>query len=365
MISLGQNRGRLLWQFRWNGKLYRIFTGLRDTRDNRRKLKPRLDELKLKLAARTFDLAKEFPDRVKSASAPTLAEYAKQLVDQSAVSPATKYDRKSLIRKYLETSAIGKRQVNLLERPEMRAFVADLTSGQSGRRIQMTIALLKSTLSVAVEDGMLAASPMPRMAKLRFKKAAVDAFQAAEKAKVIGAAKSQSRNLIALLFETGCRPSELLAAEWGDLTWDIATPLGTGILAIRRSLTRFRKLALPKTQESQRDVHLTPRALKALRDQRAISGLKGKIVFPNKRKRHMSLANFRRREWTALLETAEVPYRPIRFTRHTRAIEMLNEGHSPEYVARQLGHTSAAMLYRHYARYLSPEQREQERRKRK
>jgi hypothetical protein len=53
-----------------------------------------------------------------------------------------------------------------------------------------------------------------------------------------------------------------------------------------------------------------------------------------------------------MLEDLGIPYRRPYQSRHTAATLWLASGESPEWVARQMGHTTTEMLFRVYSRYI-------------
>jgi integrase len=379
-ISIGQNRGHLLWQFRWNGKLKRIHMGMDDTQENRRKLKPRLKELQLKLGAGQFDLAKEFPNAVPASERMvSLLVYANRLNEESIVSEETKYDRRSLYRHHLEPAAVAQRPIDQITKGDLRSYLSELLKEDVGRRKKMVVERLGAIFRTAVEDGLIENNPMPAIKKIRTRKMPIDPFNADERKKIIDAATGQPQSLITLLFETGLRPNELTPTTWPDVDWKAPT------LAVDKALTRKRRVALPKTQESQRLIDLRPGALRALREQRArltaaeAAKADAKVVrlpvgprrpvadliFPNKRGGHMNLGNFLRRTWKSVLDEAKVKYRPIKFTRHSFAVMMIEEGHELRYIAQQMGHVTLEMIIRHYSRWLTASQQAMQQQARK
>lgn len=62
--------------------------------------------------------------------------------------------------------------------------------------------------------------------------------------------------------------------------------------------------------------------------------------------------NVRRRVWRPLLRHLGLRIRRPYQTRHTAATLWLAAGESPEWIARQMGHTTTEMLFRVYSRYV-------------
>src|SRR5690606_7521834 len=62
--------------------------------------------------------------------------------------------------------------------------------------------------------------------------------------------------------------------------------------------------------------------------------------------------NFLNRVWAPLLRHLALDHRRAYQMRHTAATLWLASGEAPEWIARQLGHTSTEMLFRVYSRYV-------------
>jgi integrase len=75
-------------------------------------------------------------------------------------------------------------------------------------------------------------------------------------------------------------------------------------------------------------------------------------VFCNKQGHPIDNKNFTERVWRPLLWHLGMPVRRPYQMRHTAATLWLAAGESPEWIARQLGHTSTQMLFKVYSRYV-------------
>uniref|UniRef100_UPI001832A664 tyrosine-type recombinase/integrase n=1 Tax=Methylibium sp. TaxID=2067992 RepID=UPI001832A664 len=75
-------------------------------------------------------------------------------------------------------------------------------------------------------------------------------------------------------------------------------------------------------------------------------------VFCNREGKPLDNKNFTDRVWSPLLRHLGLkPRRPYQM-RHTAATLWLASGEAPEWIARQLGHTSTEMLFRTYSRFV-------------
>ena len=90
----------------------------------------------------------------------------------------------------------------------------------------------------------------------------------------------------------------------------------------------------------------------ALQRQHAATSKVSEYVFCNREGKPLDNDNFTERVWYPLLRHLGLkPRRPYQ-TRHTAATLWLASGEAPEWIARQLGHSSTEMLFRVYSRYV-------------
>jgi integrase len=80
--------------------------------------------------------------------------------------------------------------------------------------------------------------------------------------------------------------------------------------------------------------------------------LRSDYVFLNQDGRSIDITTLRRRIWYPALQRAGLRARTLYQTRHTFATLMLATGENPEWIARQLGHTSTHMLFQRYAKFI-------------
>ncbi|HLH76716.1 MAG TPA: tyrosine-type recombinase/integrase [Candidatus Binataceae bacterium] len=361
MAGVHAQNGRLLltFQFTHAGRRFRCreFLHLDDCRDNRR-LAARLSaELERDLAAGRFDYAARFPlsrNLVRLGlqphvppALPSLAAYAFQwLAAQRAhLRPSTFYDYTLIVRKHLAPPPLGARLLDQVTHLELENWLLGLKqAGLGPRRINMALARVRSIFRLAEEQRLIPRSPARHIRALREPRAAVDPFNRRECVDLIGAASSPCEQaLLATLLGTGLRPSEALALRWSDLD------LKRSLLCVRGSRSRY-GVGMTKTAASEREVDLGPLLVYQLRRYAALPR-RAPWLFVGARGKPLDWTNFRTRRWPALLAAAGVRPRPPYQCRHTYATTLLATGANPQYVAHQLGHSSLAMVIRHYARW--------------
>jgi integrase len=145
--------------------------------------------------------------------------------------------------------------------------------------------------------------------------------------------------LVIFAAETGLRTNEWIALERRDI--DRAGRAVT----VQRRIADGVMTGYPKTERSRRRVPLTARAFKALES--LPPRLDTPIVFPSPTGGHLSLDNWRTREWYPALEAAGIDQRGPYHLRHTFATEALAERVSIFELARLMG-TSVKMIDRTY-----------------
>ena len=186
--------------------------------------------------------------------------------------------------------------------------------------------------------------PLPVLVeKLRERKSEVDPLSLEEVRALLSAAKGQEHAIFTTLILAGLRPSELLALRRQDVNF------ARGVIVVTRNLTRFGE-GLPKTSYGEREVDMLAPVQAALAEQQARVERKSTLVFYERGGSPLSLKVLRR-AWFRLLRVARLRERPLYQCRHTYATLLLSEGLNPLYVAHQMGHSTVAMIVRHYARW--------------
>jgi integrase len=354
---LADRKGYLLIQFYYRRKIYREYLNLRDTRDNRRDASRFRKDLEYALRHPEFDYSKWFPNgrHLKDFAparkdSPTVAAYYRRWLDTLEVSKATRYDYECLGRVFLDRTKLGAILLNDVTVTDIREVIKDTVAAEKPRRATMILQRLRSMFDAAMDDELLDRNPARRIRNPRNRKRreAVEPFTMAEQVAILNAAQGQDRNLITVLLGTGARPGEVLAL------WRRGIDLKTMKIVINGSLSRYGE-GQTKTAGSTRVINLTDEVapvIAALRAQSEVPRLHGPL-FANQSGGHLNFVNWRSRNWKRVLKDAGVEYRNPYVCRHTFAIRMLEAGHDPVYVGRQMGHTSSQMVHRHYARWLN------------
>ena len=146
------------------------------------------------------------------------------------------------------------------------------------------------------------------------------------------------RSFFTVSFFTGMGFGEMAALKWKNVDFKM------GLIKVRETLVRGEE-GLPKTEGSIRDIKMFPMVVEAMRDQRNATLEKSPYVFLNRYGRTLKPCPLRKHAWTDVLEELGVEYRTLMHTRHTYVTMMLDSGEHIGWVARQVGNTSAKMIF--------------------
>lgn len=167
-------------------------------------------------------------------------------------------------------------------------------------------------------------------------------------------------------FMTGLRPEEMIELRWGDLD------RASGTVRVQRARTAGE--VKPLKTYNVRDVDLVQRAIAALEvmkpwtmvgSQDAIDQELGRRIFenPNTDRPWNDERCQRDTFWQPALRACGIRRRRAYQTRHTYATNALSAGANPAYIARQMGHKNAKMLFTVYAKWIDGADRGREKAK--
>jgi integrase len=138
-------------------------------------------------------------------------------------------------------------------------------------------------------------------------------------------------------------------AEIDGLKWEFVDFINRKIMV--RDTWQNKQWVSPKTETSVRDIDMSKRVEQALQDQKQVTG-QSELVFCNRNGNPLDYNNISKRIWYPTLRKAKLIPRAPYQTRHTAASMWLASGENPEWVAKQLGHANAEMLFKTYSKYI-------------
>jgi integrase len=254
--------------------------------------------------------------------------------------------------------AWGAKRVSAITEHDGHELIARLKSvGHLGpHRIAMALGVAKAVLTYAVSRKWLREHPLVNVKGLPKPRTDVDPLGPPELKKVLDALPTFWRPWFTVSAWTGMRPSEQAAVTSGDLS------LATGTLRVKAGLNAG-VLSTPKTASSVRDVDLLPPVIEAIQQQRAtVAALKLRLgltgepehdwLFRTEQGNPVSLDSIRDHVWLPALKRAGLRRRPLYQLRHSFASNALAAGESPAWVSKMLGHSTLAMVFQVYGRYI-------------
>lgn len=245
--------------------------------------------------------------------------------------------------------------------------VADLYVALRGKKAPATIgqihAVLHSAFDQALAWNMVARNPVAAVRAPKIEQREMQILTLPEIHAFLRAVEGDPLEaLYVLAVTTGARQGELLALRWCDVDLDAAT------LAITATLTRIDGTwdrTPPKTKGSVRTVHLSERAIAALRAHRlrmaeALLPYRARtegdtLVFLH-RGEAINGFHVTERQLKPLLRRAGLPVIRFHDLRHVFASLMLSRGVRPDLVAQMLGHANPATTLRIYAHLMPGDQ---------
>ncbi|UPQ89132.1 Arm DNA-binding domain-containing protein [Vibrio sinaloensis] len=380
MGSINVRRGKLFVDFRYQKVRCREQTTLSDTQANRRKLQKLLKQIEADIRLGCFVYSECFP------GSPKAAQFAKQdvVAKRQKTEMLGKYDvavnelqgistirfddfaaewfeenevrwkesYKDSMRIYLGSYLIpqfGEQGVDQITRPDILKFRASLVKPKAnGKRlssdfINHIMTPLRMILNEAADRYEFKA-PFENIKQLRVEKRDVNPFSLDEVNQFLSVVKPEFANYFKVRFFTGLRTSEIDGLKWQYVDFERRT------ISVRETYVHGR-MDTTKTTGSHRDIQMSSIVFDALTSQRNVTGHR-EFVFTNSAGNQLDKRNVRERIWKPALNAMGIEYRRPYETRHTAATLWLAAGEAPEWIARQMGHTTTKMLFEVYSRYV-------------
>jgi integrase len=324
-------------------------------------------EIRDKLRLGTFVLAEYFPDSPRAATAASAAaeknfgqwcELWLQTKGRLAKRTLTQYENALAIWQSLFGAETAMEKLT-------HATVAAKVGGypwKSAKLLNNYLIPLRGVFALAGRE-LKMENPMDGIENSKHQVAAPDPLSTDEMERILSDMLERYDPRVVAYFEfaflTGMRPEELIALQWGDVDWN------HGTVRVERARTAGEEKSL-KTYNA-RDVDLVARALAALQAMKPWTCMGGQdaAIFQNpvtNRAWHDERSQ-RDHYWTPSLRRLGIRRRRAYQTRHTYAANALAAGVNPAYIARQMGHKNAKMLFSVYAKWIDGADRGREKAK--
>jgi len=367
MATIRERSGKLIADFRYMGLRCRETTTLEDNAYNRRILKKRLEQLEAEITLGTFEYEKYFPKSKRleefkekrsqqiavQTNVPLFKEFTELWFKQKQIEWRASYQQKVLIviKNYL-IPAFGNHVLSKIKKSDLlnfRASLAKVTHGNDqtslkASRINQIMTPLRMILNDAAERYEFE-SPYKNINNLKESKIEVTPFSLEEVHKIITMVRDDFRPYYTIRFFTGMRTSEIDGLQWKNID------LQRREIHIREALVNG-VLGGTKTYGSDRTIQMNDRVYQAFLQQKSLNNSKSSFVFCNRDGGPLDYRLVNKRVWHPILRLLGLKPRRAYQTRHTAATLWLSSGENPEWIARQLGHSTTEMLFRVYSRYI-------------
>lgn len=386
--------GSLRIWFNYKGKRVRENLGIPDTIKNKKIAGELRTSVCFSIKVGNFDYAERFPN------SPNLSLFGvvskditvKELADkwlslkEMEIASSTRDRYESVLRNMLPRLG-GHKQASAITQEDVLFIRKDLLTGyklpaggrkkpSKGRRVATVnyyMIIMSGMFKFAVDNGYVQQNPFTGIALLTKSRQPPDPLTKDEFIRLVDACRhQQTKNLWALAVYTGLRHGELCALAWEDID------LKKGTLMVRRNYTKLKEFTLPKTLAStDRVINLIQPAIDVLKNQAELTrpGKQLRIevktreygdsiihpctfVFNPKLTDRTNKAgdcysvNSINNTWDAAMKRAGIRHRKAYQSRHTYACWSLSAGANPNFIANQMGHSDAKMVFQVYGAWM-------------
>lgn len=378
-----EDNGLLFIDFRCKGIRCREQTALPDNATNQKKVQKVLDRIEADMAAGTFEYRRYFPasknavkfdaeEPVHGAIGPVAAN-----VVQAIGAPAVRADI-PLFRDFAETwftekevewrkshristradldkllkPHFGGKVVSQITKADVLTFRAALAkvtargkeSTLSARRINKIMGPLRQILCEAA-DRFDFRTPFFNLKQLRARKTDIKPFTLDELKLIINTVRPDFRNYYTVRFFTGMRTGEVDGLKWKYVDFEHR------MILVRETVVAGED-EYTKNDGSQREITMSQVVYDALKQQENATRKVSEYVFCNNLGKSLDHKNVTNRVWYPLLRHLKIEKRRPYHCRHTAATLWLAAGENPEWIAKQMGHSTTEMLFRVYSRFV-------------
>lgn len=349
------NNGTLRIRFTYQGKRYaETLFGLKPTAANIKAATRIAAEIRQKIALGVFDYAATFPNSKNlETAAPkdiTLADYQQTYLDTLAGAKSSVKLSTNDIKNFW-VPKLGHKALKDIKHSDIATLIAEKKkAGVTGKRINNMLIPIRDLFEAAEADGHIDRSPLSKIKNLSHQKPDIDPFEREEMLAILAHQAAHYPEVVWNYYQgafgTGVRPSEQIALQWPDLDWN------------KRQLKVSRAIVLGDEKATKtsriRYIDLTDFAMEAFTRQKKHTFMRNHgFIFctpegepwPNEKRQRV-------RFFQPALKACGIRGRDAYNTRHTFATTALMAGINPSYIASQLGHTTTAMLFQRYAKWI-------------
>ena len=369
MGTINVRAGKLQMDFRYNGERYREQTKLPDTPANRKRVKQILDRIEAEITLGTFKYWEYFPKSKKgemlkastdlaiehhakaNQTTPTFAEFAELWFSEKTIEWRSSYTKsvRAVMTAYL-LDHFGNEEISSITKADILNFRSTLAKDPKRKNsplkpasVNKVMTPLRMILNEAA-DRYEFTSPWKGIKSLKVNKSDIEPFSLEEVNLIISNVRKDFRPYFVTRFFTGMRTGEIDGLKWQYVDFE------KRLILVRETWVN-NEFTYTKTDGSQRDIQMSQPVYDALQDQYKVTG-KQELVFSSPDGMPLRRDTVTKRVWHPLLRLLGLKSRRPYQTRHTAATLWLASGENPEWIARQMGHTTTEMLFRVYSRYV-------------
>jgi len=382
-IQVRKRTNCLIIDFYFRGERCREQTALADTVGNRKRIQNVIDRLEEEIAAGTFDYSKFFPGSknaikfdelnvtpaishvtsntpqslaatpVVNGSVPLFKDFAETWFTEKEVEwrkshkISTRADMDNLLKPQFGDKVVS--QITKADVLTYRATLAKVTArGKtttlSARRINKIMGPLRQILCEAA-DRFDFRTPFNNIKQLKGRKSDIKPFTLDEVQLILKTVRVDFKPYYTVRFFTGMRTGEVDGLKWKFVDFE------RRLILVRETIVKG-EVEYTKNDGSQRDIRMSQVVYDALKEQEKSTRKSSEYVFCNSINTPLDNKNVTNRVWYPLLRHLALELRRPYQTRHTAATLWLAAGENPEWIAKQMGHTTTEMLFRVYSRFV-------------
>jgi integrase len=377
-IQVRKETNTLIIDFYWQGKRCREQTLLTNTPSSRKRLSQVVSKIEEQISQGTFNYREFFPNsknaskfdlpeppvtaaadavsnlgRAAIGDTPLFKDFAEVWFSEKSIEWRTSH--KKTIRDDIDKRLVprfGEQAVGAITKADILAFRADLAKAParnkqttlSNPRINKILDPLRQILCEAA-DRFDFRTPFQNIKQLKIKRTHVEPFTLDEVSRIINTVRPDFKNYFTVRFFTGMRTGEVHGLKWKYVDFE------RRLILVRETVVDGEE-TYTKTDSSQREIQMSQLVYDALKEQEKGTRPLSEFVFCNREGKSLDYKNVNNRVWKPLLLCLGLNLRRPYQCRHTAATLWLAAGENPEWIARQLGHSTTEMLFRVYSRYV-------------
>lgn len=368
-VEVRGNRIRVY--FRYQGELCREPIPGEATQDNIDNAHRLVGMINFEIKQGSFDYARHFPHSPKVQTS-TVGHYLDLLLEikRNEMAPSGFRGYASKVKNHIRPQW-GDRQADSVDNIEVMSWVQkDLMPKLHNKTIRDILNILHQTYTLYRARNRSSHDPTLGIDIKLPDAEDVDPFEQEEITRILTPAPGfeQELNLAQFMIWSGPRVSEAISLAWEDVI-----DLEAGIIRFRRGQVRGH-YKVTKTRRSNRELKLLGPAHQALLAQAQFTRNLPPVEVPVTERDNRTTRTHRLRFvfhksttgaawsssdvllkswWRGHLESTGVRYRSPNNCRHTFACQILSTGVAPvEWLAEYMGHTSTAMIHRHYGTWI-------------